>query len=58
MNTRVEGKADTRGVFKFRHAGVIYYRLGRDLNQAILTLARELKTEVIYIEILEKGGKQ
>jgi len=47
-----------RGVFKFRHAGKCYYRYGRNLNDAILSLARELKVEVIYIEILEGGKPQ
>ena len=58
MNTIVENKVDTRGVFKLRHAGVIYYRLGRNLNKAVENLARELGVNVIHIEILENGGKQ
>ena len=47
-----------RGVFKFQHAGKVYYRYGRDLNKAILSLARELRVEVIYVEILEGGKPQ
>ena len=51
-------KESQRGVYKFRHAGVIYYRLGRGLNDAAENLARELKTSVIHIEILDSGQKQ
>jgi len=53
-----KSQLDNRGVYKLRHAGKVYYRLAPGLNAAVENLARELKTEVLHIEILNGGKKQ
>jgi hypothetical protein len=45
-------------VYKFRHAGMIYYRLGLYPLDARNRLARELRVESDKIEILDGGKKQ
>lgn len=51
-------KVSQRGVYKLRHAGVIYYRLGYGCQDARVRLAFELHIDSRTIEILEKGQKQ
>jgi hypothetical protein len=48
----------SRGVYKLKHAGRIYYKVGFSPPDARARLARELKVRPERIEILEEGKKQ
>ena len=45
-------------VYKFKHAGMMYYRLGLYPLDARNRLARELHVKAENIEILDRGKKQ
>jgi len=54
-NTGLLRNRDTRGVYKFRYGHQIFYRLGRDIDNARGILAKELGAKRDDIVILEKG---
>lgn len=47
-----------RGVYKFRYGHQVFYRLGRNVEDARGILAKELKVKSNDIITMESGSKQ